>query len=109
MRQRLCVSEAAKKLFADCQTQEAIQAGQSENRDAVLEEFRKNLNIRVVVSCTRIVSVGYFPLPMNGPQLSAVFNRLDELREGMYDENGCLEVDEELKRFSLKICKDFSC
>ena len=76
--------EAAKKVFADCQTQETIQAGKSEDRDAVLEEFRKNPNIRVVVSCTRVVGVEYFPLPMNDPQLSAVFNRLDELGEGMY-------------------------
>ena len=76
--------EAAKKVFADCQTQETIQAGKSEDRDAVLEEFKKNPNIRVVVSCTRVVGVEYFPLPMNDPQLSAVFNRLDELGEGMY-------------------------
>ena len=33
--------EAAKKVFPDCQTQETIQAGKSENRDAVLEEFRR--------------------------------------------------------------------
>lgn len=76
--------EAAKKLFTDCQAREPVQPGKSENRDAVLEEFRKNPNIRVVVSCTRVVGVEYFPLPMNDPQLSAVFNRLDELGEGMY-------------------------
>ena len=76
--------EAAKKLFSDCQVKETSQAGKTEDRDAVLEEFRKNPNIRVVVSCTRVVGVEYFPLPMNDPQLSAVFNRLDELGEGMY-------------------------
>ncbi len=51
--------EAAKKLFTDCQTRETVQAGKSENRDAVLEEFRKNPNIRVVVSCARLVGVEY--------------------------------------------------
>ena len=54
--------EAAKKLFTDCQVKETRQAGKTEDRDAVLEEFRKNPNIRVVVSCTRVVGVEYFPL-----------------------------------------------
>ena len=37
-----------------------------------------------MVSCTRVVGTEFFSLPLNGPQLSAVFNRLDELGEGMY-------------------------
>ena len=37
-----------------------------------------------MVSCTRVVGTEFFSLPLNDPQLSAVFNRLDELGDGMY-------------------------
>ena len=57
---------------------------QLENEAKVMTDFQRDPNIRVVVSCTRVVGQEFFCLPMNDPQLSAVFNRLDELGEGLY-------------------------
>ena len=57
---------------------------QLENEAKVMTDFQRDPNIRVVVSCTRVVGEEYFSLPLNDPQLSAVFERLDELGEGMY-------------------------
>ncbi|MBR4656613.1 MAG: antirestriction protein ArdA [Oscillospiraceae bacterium] len=54
------------------------------NEAKAMTDFQRDPNIRVVVFCTRVVGQEFFCLPMNDPQLSAVFNRLDELGEGMY-------------------------
>ena len=72
------------KLIPQAQAQAKAVSKQLENEAKVMTDFQRDPNIRVVVSCTRVVGVEYFPLPMNDPQLSAVFNRLDELGEGMY-------------------------
>lgn len=64
--------------------QAKVVSKQLEEEEKAMAEFQRNPNIRVVVSCARVVGEEYIFLPLNDPQLSAVFNRLDELGEGMY-------------------------
>jgi hypothetical protein len=49
-----------------------------------MTDFQRDPNIRVVVSCTHAGETEYFSLPLNDPQLSAVFERLDEIGEENY-------------------------
>ena len=72
------------KLVPQAQAQAKLARKQLEDEAKVMTDFQRDPNIRVVVSCTRVVGQEFFCLPMNDPQLSAVFNRLDELGEGMY-------------------------
>ena len=72
------------KIVSQAQAQEKISRKQLENEAKAMTDFQRDPNIRVVVSCTRVVGTEFFSLPLNDPQLSAVFNRLDELGDGMY-------------------------
>ena len=49
-----------------------------------MTDFQRDPNIRVVISCTHAGETEYFSLPLNDPQLSAVFERLDEIGEENY-------------------------
>ena len=49
-----------------------------------MTDFQRDPNIRVVVSCTHAGETEFFSLPLNDPQLSAVFERLDEIGEENY-------------------------
>ena len=73
----------AKLVPSDMAQAKAVRKQQVDEARA-LTDFQRDPNIRVVVSCTRVVGEEYFSLPLNDPQLSAVFERLDELGEGMY-------------------------
>ena len=73
--------DAAKEEFAG---ERSVQATPTENQpedetenDPVLEEYEHNPNIRLVVCCTHDGKKEMIPLPLNDPQLSAVFARLD--------------------------------
>lgn len=57
---------------------------QLENEAKAMTDFQRDPNIRVVVSCTHAGETEYFSLPLNDPQLSAVFERLDEIGEENY-------------------------
>lgn len=79
---------AAKDLFA---RERVSQAAQPETppqpkpgKDPVLEEYEHNPNIRLVVRCTHQGKTEMIPLPLNDPQLSAVYARLDSYGENSY-------------------------
>ena len=72
------------KLIPQTQAQAKAVGKQLENEAKAMTEFQRDPNIRVVVSCTHAGETEYFSLPRNDPQLSAVFERLDEIGEGNY-------------------------
>ena len=72
------------KLVPQAQAQEKITRKQLENEAKAMTDFQRDPNIRVVVSCTHAGETEYFSLPLNDPQLSAVFERLDEIGEENY-------------------------
>ena len=72
------------KLVPDNMAQVKAVRKQHVDEARVLTDFQRNPNIRVVVSCTHADETEYFSLPLNDPQLSAVFERLDEIGEENY-------------------------
>ena len=72
------------KLIPQAQAQAKITRKQLEDEAKVMTDFQRDPNIRVVVSCTHAGETEYFSLPLNDPQLAAVFERLDEIGEENY-------------------------
>ena len=72
------------KLIPQTQAQAKAVGKQLENEAKAMTDFQRDPNIRVVVSCTHAGETEYFSLPLNDPQLSAVFERLDEIGEENY-------------------------
>ena len=81
-------TNAAKEIFTRelaPQTAQAVPEPQpNTEKDPVLEEYEHNPNIRIVVSCVHDGKVEMIPLPLNDPQLSAVYARLDSYGEHTY-------------------------
>lgn len=80
--------DTAKEEFTGERTEQAIlpesQPEDETKNDSVLEEYEHNPNIRLVVRCTHDGKKEMIPLPLNDPQLSAVFTKLDNYGENAY-------------------------